>query len=107
MVRVPLDAMRDVNFPESGPGYLVISEADQTLRDAATIWIAQEVELYEDDRVLTDWTIENVRLSLPSDPSFASYEAALAHFDSPAVARFDSDLYRDQAIARRTDSLSD
>ena len=43
LVRVPLEAMRDVNFPESGPGYLVISEADETLRDAATIWVAQEV----------------------------------------------------------------
>ncbi len=31
LVRVPLEAMRDVNFPESGPGYLVISEADETL----------------------------------------------------------------------------
>jgi hypothetical protein len=43
LVRVPLEAMRDVNFPQSGPGYLVISEADETIRDAAVIWIAREV----------------------------------------------------------------
>ena len=36
LVRVPLEAMRDVVFPETGPGYLVISEADETIRDAAT-----------------------------------------------------------------------
>ena len=53
LVRVPLEAMRDVNFPETGPGYLVISEADEFLRDAATVWIGQEVTLYENDQPLT------------------------------------------------------
>ena len=47
LVRVPLEAMRDVNFPENGPGYLVISQADQTINDAAVIWIAREVGIYE------------------------------------------------------------
>lgn len=97
LVRVPLDAMRDVNFPESGPGYLVISEADETLRDAATIWIAQEVSLYEDDNHLSDWTIEAVRLSLPSDQSFSSYSMARRHFQEPRLPD-DADLYRDQAM---------
>jgi len=31
LVRVPLEAMRDVNFPQTGPGYLVISAADETV----------------------------------------------------------------------------
>ncbi|MGI9206134.1 MAG: HupE/UreJ family protein [Woeseiaceae bacterium] len=97
LVRVPLDAMRDVNFPESGPGYLVISEADQTIRDAATIWIAQEVSLYENDRLLSDWYIDAVRLSLPSDQSFSSYALARRHFEEPRLPD-DSDLYRDQAM---------
>ena len=52
LVRVPLAAMRDVNFPQTGPGYLVISEADTTLRDAATIWIAREASLYVGDTLL-------------------------------------------------------
>ncbi|MGY8795876.1 MAG: hypothetical protein ACKVJN_12285, partial [Woeseiales bacterium] len=61
LVRVPLEAMRDVNFPESGPGYLVISDADETLQDAATIWVAQEVSFYENDTPLDQWSIEAVR----------------------------------------------
>ena len=97
LVRVPLDAMRDVNFPESGPGYLVISEADETLRDAATIWIAQEVSLYADDSLLSDWTIEAVRLSLPSDQSFSSYALARRHIQQPRLPD-GADLYRDQAM---------
>ena len=54
LVRVPLEAMRDVNFPQSGPGYLVISQADQTLRDAAVIWIGREVRLYENGAPLEE-----------------------------------------------------
>ncbi|MDH4072912.1 MAG: hypothetical protein OEV41_07390, partial [Gammaproteobacteria bacterium] len=83
LVRVPLEAMRDVNFPETGPGYLVISEADDYLRDAATVWIAQEVTLYEDGSPLADWTIGAVRLALPSDRSFERYETAMASLASP------------------------
>jgi len=97
LVRVPLAAMRDVNFPESGPGYLVISEADETIRDAATIWIAQEVSLYENDSILDDWSIEAVRLSLPSDQSFRSYATARRHIQEPRLPD-NSDLYRDQAM---------
>ena len=72
-VRVPLEAMRDVNFPQSGPGYLVISEAEETIRDAAVIWIAREVSLFENETELSDWEIVAARLSIPSDRSFDSY----------------------------------
>jgi hypothetical protein len=97
LVRVPLEAMRDVNFPESGPGFLVISEADETLRDAAQIWIAQEVALYENDRRLDEWTIDAVRVSLPSDRSFDSYDNAYRHIQSTPLAD-DEQLYREQAV---------
>jgi hypothetical protein len=97
LVRVPLEAMRDVNFPETGPGYLVISEADEFLRDAATVWIGQEVTLYENDQPLTDWRIDAVRLALPSDRSFESYEQALATVQRPPLSD-DEDLQRDQAL---------
>ena len=49
IVRVPLGAMRDVNFPTSGPGFLILSEADQFLRDAARLWIAPGLTVYADD----------------------------------------------------------
>ena len=97
LVRVPLQAMRDVNFPQSGPGYLVISEADEAIRDAAQIWIAQEVTLYENDRRLDEWTIDAVRLALPSDRSFASYESAFRNIHAPPLPD-DSDLIREQAL---------
>lgn len=97
LVRVPLEAMRDVNFPQTGPGYLVISEADEFLRDAATIWIAQEVSLFENDEPLNDWEITAVRLALPSDRSFESYAGAMATVVSPPLADGE-ELLRDQAL---------
>src|SRR5579863_5299605 len=54
LVRVPLKAMRDIEFPKRGPGYLDLAHADETLRDAATVWIAQAVQLYEGDTRLAD-----------------------------------------------------
>lgn len=97
LVRVPLEAMRDVNFPQSGPGYLVISEADETIRDAAVIWIAREVSLFENADQLDEWEIVAARISLPSDRSFDRYEQALASFDNPPLPD-DSELFRDQAL---------
>jgi hypothetical protein len=97
LVRVPLEAMRDVNFPQTGPGYLVISEADETIRDAATIWIAQELSVYENDRLLDEWDIAAVRLALPSDRSFESYETALANINKPRLADGEA-LRREQAL---------
>ena len=97
LVRVPLDAMRDIVFPTTGPGYLVISETDELLRDAATIWIAQEVTVYENDVPLSDWRIEAARLALPSDRSFESFETAAGTVTSPPLADSE-ELPRDQAL---------
>ena len=49
LVRVPLEAMRDVDVPQRDKGYLDLARADDALRTAATVWIAREVALYEED----------------------------------------------------------
>jgi len=40
LVRVPLKTMRDIDFPERGPGYLDLGRVDASLREAATVWIS-------------------------------------------------------------------
>jgi hypothetical protein len=97
LVRVPLNAMRDFDFPLHGPGYLDISAAQPMLRDAATMWIADYVELYEDDAPLGEAYIVAARVSLPSDPSFASYPNALAHVTDDPLPD-DTELYWEQAV---------
>ncbi len=79
IVRAPLEAMRDFDFPTYGPGYLDIPAAQPIVRDAAAMWIRDYVQLSEDGVALPGGEIVRVRVSLPSDPSFADYETALAH----------------------------
>ena len=80
LVRVPLKAMRDVVFPERGPGYLDLARTGPLLPDAAMLWIADFVELYEGpERLAKRPLVAATRLSLESDRSFTSYEQALAH----------------------------
>ena len=85
LVRVPLLAMRDVDFPRRGPGYLDLARADASLRQAAELWIADAVGLYEDGRRLDAPRVVTVRVSLPSDRSFASYSTALHLMRTGAV----------------------
>src|SRR5262249_36039955 len=79
LVRVPLAAIRDVNFPQRGPGYLDVARAGDLLPDAAMLWIAGAIELYEGDTPLPKPRVAAACLSLESDRSFASYEQALEH----------------------------
>ncbi len=85
LVRVPLEAMRDFDFPTRGPEYLDIEAAGPTLRDAARLWIAGYVVLYEEDTRLADPRIVAARVSLPSDRSFAAFDEAVAHVTGPPL----------------------
>ncbi|MBL0172892.1 MAG: HupE/UreJ family protein [Gemmatimonadaceae bacterium] len=78
LVRVPLDAMRDVEFPIRGAGYLDVARADSTLRDAARIWVADAIDLVANDVTLPTGRLAAVRASLPSDHAFERYADALA-----------------------------
>ena len=77
LVRVPLDAMRDVPFPLRGPGYLDLARADSLLRDAARLWVADGVTIAENGVALGAARIIAVRASLGSDNAFRSYDDAL------------------------------
>ena len=79
LVRVPLKAVRDVEFPQRGPGYLDLERIDPILRDAVNLWIAGALDVYEDDGLLHKPSVVESRVSLESDQSFASYDAAIAH----------------------------
>jgi hypothetical protein len=82
VIRAPLEAMRDVNFPLNGPGYLDIARATPLLSDAARVWLAGDLHLYENDSPLGDGNIVATRVSLPSDRSFTSFDSAVAHATS-------------------------
>ena len=80
LVRVPLEAMRDFAFPLRGSaGFLDIEGATPMLDDAARLWIADYIKLYEEGTQLVHDRIVAARVSLPSDRSFETFEGALAH----------------------------
>lgn len=85
LVRVPMKAMRDVEFPQWGPGYLDFDKADPFLHDAATLWISDPIQFYEDNSLLPKPRVADVRASLESDRSFASFDEALAHVSGPKL----------------------
>jgi len=97
LVRVPLRAMRDISFPERGPGYLDLSRTTGLLPDAATLWISDFIEIYEGDARLPKPQVVSTRVSLPSDRSFASYEEAFAHVTGPSLPE-DTNVVWDQTM---------
>ena len=97
LLRVPLEAMRDVNLPIRGVSYVDIEAAEPYLRDAAEIWLANFVDVYADGEVLPDWRLDGVRLALPSDRSFGSFEEALATASSAPLPQ-ETNLLPNQAL---------
>jgi hypothetical protein len=86
VLRAPLEAMRDTHFPERGLGYLDLTRAEPMARDAAQLWIANFIEAYEEKNRLPDARIVATRISLPSEKTFGSYDAAIAHVLGPRLA---------------------
>src|SRR5437763_3380273 len=70
VVRVPLEAMRDIKWPLRGPGYLELDRVGPLLPQAAKLWISDNVRVYEEGVALPAPGIVSSRVSLPSDHSF-------------------------------------
>jgi hypothetical protein len=97
LIRVPLAAMIEVEFPTRGPGYLDLARADEAMRGAAKLYLIDNMTLYENDVALPAPRTVAARVSLPSDHSFTSYEQALAHVQGPRVPQ-DLELYWNQQL---------
>ena len=93
VARMPVAAMNDIDWPVEGV-LLKLARTAPLLKDAATAWIARRIDVYEGDLRLDAARITAVRISLPADSSFGSYETALSHVtgaslpdDTEVVAR--------------------
>lgn len=97
LIRVPLAAMREVEFPTRGPGYLDLRRADRAFAGAASLWLSDNLELHEGDARLPQATLVTARISLASDQSFTSFESAMAHLHGARVPP-DTELYWNQQL---------
>jgi len=92
-----MKAMRDIEFPKRGPGYLEMTRVDEYLRDAAEQWISNFTDIDENAARLPKPEIVSARVSVESDRSFVSYDQALAHVNGPRLPE-NINLYWDQAM---------
>ena len=86
LLRVPMKAMRDVVFPEKGPGYLDLEKSEPLLPGAATLWLSDFIDLYEEDAKLPKPQVVATRISLESDKSFSNFDSARAHAMGPKLS---------------------
>lgn len=85
LLRVPMEALGEIVFPLRGPGYLVFSEAQDRLDEAAQVYITESIHFFENGEELTDKELVATRVSLPSNRSFTDYESALQNINSPPL----------------------
>lgn len=96
LIRVPLKAIRDVDFPSRGKeGFLDLDRVDALLPDAGRLWLSDFIDVHEGDALLPKPRVMGTRLALPSDKSFASYDEALAHM---AASKLNTDVFWDQVM---------
>src|SRR4029450_13099421 len=76
LIRAPLAAMPQAEFPTRGPRYLDVARADEALRGATKLYLTDYITIFENDAALPTPRVVHARVSLPSDKSFTSYEEA-------------------------------
>jgi hypothetical protein len=85
LLRVPLAAMRDVDFPATPQGYLDIDRLAPQLPGVATVWLSDFLQVEENGDRLPRGHVAATRISLPSDRSFTSFPAAMQLISGPPL----------------------
>jgi hypothetical protein len=98
LVRAPLASMNDIPWPTSGV-FLNLADPEMplALRDGAKDWIADRIDVYEESAGPGVPRLAAVRVSLPSDTSFDSYDGALGSLLGPALPS-DTEVVKSQAM---------
>ncbi|HYW51393.1 MAG TPA: HupE/UreJ family protein [Gemmatimonadaceae bacterium] len=85
LLRVPLEAMRDVEFPLRDDGSLDLVRVRALLADAARLWIVNGIEVTADGRELSVPRLIGARVALPNDRAFTSLASARAAFTAAPI----------------------
>ncbi|GAB1261264.1 HupE/UreJ family protein [Aurantivibrio plasticivorans] len=97
LIRVPTDALREIDFPKRGPGYLDFDQLQSSLDAAVATYFVDEIHLKAGDESLARPQIHATRISLPSDIAFSHYDSAIEHFNAPTLDN-QTNLYWNQAL---------
>lgn len=86
LLRVPLESMRDLDFPERADGALDLGRVRPLLDDAARTWLAPFVVLRADGTALDAPRVAAARIALPDDRSFDDAASAERGFGAAPLA---------------------
>lgn len=86
LVQIPMNAVRDVEFPLRANGAFDVARVSPFLRDAAQLWVADAVRVRDGRRVLAAPQVVAVRAALPSDHAFGGYATALQAIQQQPLA---------------------
>ena len=96
LVRVPLAAVKDVQFPTRGDaGYLDLEALASMLPGAAEHWIAAGFDVFDRGEPVSRPEVDQPRIATIADQSFDSYQSAIDHLGAPPVAATEN-LFLDQ-----------
>jgi len=84
-LRVPLEAMRDVDFPLRDDGSLDLVRVRALLPQTAQLWLVQGLRITADGQTLDAPRVTGARLALPNDRAFESLATARAVFTAPLL----------------------
>lgn len=84
-LRVPLEAMRDLDFPERPDGALDLSRVRPLLDEAARTWLAPFAVLRADGEALPMPAVLAARIALPDDRAFDEASTTAASFERPPL----------------------
>lgn len=77
-VRVPLESLRDVDFPLRANGALDIAAGRPLLKDTVELWLGDELRFLEGGVELPRPTLVDARFALPGEPRTRDLAGALA-----------------------------
>ena len=83
LVRVPLIAMRDMTWRYKAQDVLDLERSNQALHDASTLWVGDDVSVFENGVKLTPQTVAAVLATPSDDRSFENYDTALSLLSAP------------------------
>jgi hypothetical protein len=86
LMRVPMEALTEVQFPLRGPGFLDLARADPALLEAAQLYLLDALELFADGERLSAGRIVRARVAPVGDRSFVDFASALTLVRSERLA---------------------
>jgi hypothetical protein len=97
LLRVPMEALTEIQFPIRGQGYLDLEQADRALLDAAHMYVTENMRFFANGEELRGARVEKLRVSHAGDKSFVEYDSALVHLNGPEQTNAE-EIYWKQAF---------